>query len=113
MTMAQALDFVLDALRDMQGREIYVPRLPSAYVTDIARAIYPEADLKHIGIRDGEKLHETLLTKDEARFAYGDANRFVIAPHIKSDLPSAFEYRSDTNDWWLNTEDLKELIRLV
>ena len=110
MKLEQAVEFVLNALHDMKGGEIFIPRLPSAKITDVAKAIYPEAHLEIIGIRGNEKLHEVLLTKDEARSAVGEANRFIILRNHQSDLPKDWEYTSDTNDWWLTPAQIREMI---
>ena len=108
ITLEQAVDFVIESLGRMGGGEIFVPRIPSMRVTDIAEALAPDAELRVIGIRPGEKLHEVLLTEDEARHSFEVDNGFVILPEHASwplreveggtPLPLGFHYSSDTND---------------
>src|SRR5206468_11166324 len=80
ITLEQAVDFVLDSLGRMGGGEVFVPKIPSMRVTDIAQALAPDAEHRIIGIRPGEKLHEVLLTEDEARHTLDTNNSFVILP---------------------------------
>jgi len=119
ITLEQAVGFVLNSLDRMGGGEIFVPRIPSMRVVDIAEALAPDAEHRIIGIRPGEKLHEVLLTEDEARHSLGTQEGFVILPEHASwplleveggtPLPSGFHYSSDLNDHWLNVEELKEM----
>ena len=119
ITLDQAVDFVLDALGRMGGGEVFVPRIPSMRVTDMADAIAPGAERQVIGIRPGEKLHELLVTEDESRHSYETADGFVILPEHASwslkeveggrPLPAGFRYSSDTNDRWLSVDELREM----
>jgi UDP-N-acetylglucosamine 4,6-dehydratase len=119
ITLDQAVDFVLDALGRMGGGEVFVPRIPSMRVTDMADAIAPGAELQLIGIRPGEKLHELLVTEDESRHSYMIGNGYVILPeHASWDLkgveggeplPAGFRYSSDNNDHWLSVDELREM----
>ena len=77
ITLEQAVDFVLDSLGRMGGGEVFVPKIPSMRVTDIAEALAPDAEHRIIGIRPGEKLHEVLLTEDEARHSLETDDGFV------------------------------------
>jgi len=121
ISLGAAVDFVISCVDRMQGGEIFVPRLPSARVTDIAQAMAPEAELEIIGIRPGEKLHETLLTNEEARHAAAFPDRFEIYPAFPfwrpegygdagEPLPDGFSYASDTNDTWLDVAELRTLL---
>lgn len=117
ITLPDAVDFVLCALEDMDGGEIFVPRLPSMKVWDLATAIGPKLPKPIIGMRGGEKLHETLLTRDEARNAMDAGKRFIIYPEPHNDglcghvrLPDGFSYSSDNNDRWLTVKQLKAMI---
>ena len=117
ITLEQAVDFVISCLSRMGGGEIFVPKIPSMRVTDIAEAIAPEAEQKMIGIRPGEKLHEVLVTEDESRHAYELEDSFVIMPEYASwqlrpvddgrPLEGGFRYSSDMNDVWLDTDALR------
>ncbi|MDD1669396.1 MAG: UDP-N-acetylglucosamine 4,6-dehydratase (inverting) [Methanomicrobiales archaeon] len=120
LTVQQGAQFVIDCLEMMAGGEVFVPRIPSMRVTDLAEAIAPEARRRVIGIRPGEKLHEILLTEDEARHAKALPDRFIIEPEHtfwkKADssngdyLPEGFRYSSDTNDHWLSIEDIRRML---
>jgi UDP-N-acetylglucosamine 4,6-dehydratase len=109
---------VLLAVDEMKGGEIFVPKIPSMRITDLAKAIAPEAALKEIGVRPGEKIHEVLLTEEEARSAGEHDAHFVIG-RPGSDprdlggraIPEGFVYSSDTNTQWLSVERLAELAR--
>ena len=120
VTLEQGAHFVIDCLGKMQGGEIFVPKLPSMKVTDIADVIAPEAEREIIGTRPGEKLHEILLTEEEASHSREFEDRFIIEPEHpfwKRDdlkggktLAQGFKYTSDNNSWWLTKDDLKKLI---
>jgi UDP-N-acetylglucosamine 4,6-dehydratase len=119
ITLDQAVDFVIDSLGRMDAGEIFVPKIPSMRVTDIAAAIAPDAERRIIGIRPGEKLHEVLLTEDESRHSVETDFGYVIEPEYASwprrqieggTLPAGFRYTSDTNVEWLTVDDLKEIV---
>ena len=122
ITLDQAVDFVLSCLDRMQGGEIFVPKIPSMRVTDIADAIAPDARRRIIGIRPGEKIHEVLLTEDEARQAVGFQDRLAIYPNFNfwgapypdgDELPPGYRYSSDLNDRWLGPDDIRGMSELV
>ena len=103
----------------MQGGEVFVPRIPSMTVSDMARALAPDCLIKVTGIRPGEKLNETLVSCDEARRTLALPTMFIIKPehHPWGDLewdgdtmPEGFEFASDSNDRWLTAGDLLRLI---
>jgi UDP-N-acetylglucosamine 4,6-dehydratase len=120
ITIDQAVQFVIDCLDNMGGGEVFVPKIPSARVIDIATAIAPEAEHRLIGVRPGEKLNELLVTEDESRHSFECEDRFVVLPEYASwplrevsggrALDAGFRYSSDLNDWWLSVEELKELV---
>jgi len=120
ITLPQAVQFVVDAFDRMSGGEIFVPRIPSTTIVDIATAIAPTAAVEVVGIRPGEKLHEEMISEDDARRAYAHDDYFVIAPVLAqwSDqapttgklVPQGFAYRSDTNDQWLDVAAIRDLI---
>jgi UDP-N-acetylglucosamine 4,6-dehydratase len=119
ITLEQAVDFVIDCLGRMNGGEIFVPRIPSMSVIDIAEALAPDAERRIIGIRPGEKLHEVLLTEDESRHAVETDTAYVIRPEYASwtaapitegrPLPDGFRYSSSTNTEWVSVEQLREM----
>lgn len=120
ITLEQGVQFVLDSLQRMQGGEIFVPKIPSMKVTDLAEAIAPECNLKYVGIRPGEKLHEAMITEDDARRTLEYETFYIIQPEFPwwSDekvnggkvLPDGFKYTSDTNKDWLTVEELRMLV---
>lgn len=120
ITLEQGVRFVMDCIARMKGGETFVPKIPSMKVIDLANVIAPDATKKVIGIRSGEKLHEILLTEDEARHTREFDNYFVIEPehpfwdknnfNDEKSLPEGFRYTSDNNDKWL-TED--EIVKIV
>ena len=123
ITLEQGVNFVLSCLEKMQGGEIFVPKIPSMKIMDLAKAICPECKLEITGIRPGEKIHEVLVSKDEARRTVDVGNFFIIQPNfpfwnIKNweggiPLPEDYEYRSDTNQKWLSIEELREMIKNI
>jgi len=120
ITLDQAVYFVLACLTKMKGGEIFVPRIPSMKITDLARAIGPNCRQEEVGIRPGEKIHETLISEDEARNAFVFKDCFMVQaiPHLKNQLlkqkfkvcPEDFCYHSGNNDSWLTTPQLKKLV---
>jgi UDP-N-acetylglucosamine 4,6-dehydratase len=120
MTLEQGVRFVVRCIEQMHGGEIFVPKIPSMKLVDMAEAIAPGCDVEAIGIRAGEKLHEVLLSEDEARNAREVDDMFVIQPSHPwwrkgnwkqaRPLPDGFRYTSDNNPQWLNAAELCELI---
>jgi UDP-N-acetylglucosamine 4,6-dehydratase len=126
ITLEAGVDFVLTCLQLMIGGEIFVPKIPSMRVVDMARAIGPECAIKYVGIRPGEKIHEVMVPLYEARNTYEFKDHYVITPAFTffrqpdvfaniggKRVAEDFEYRSDTNDWWLTKEELLRLIEGV
>ena len=108
ITLSQVSHFILQAIEDMKGEEIFIPKMASATVLEIAKGICPDAEIEIVGIRPGEKLHETLITKEESLHTEIKGNRFEIA-NSTANLKS-FEYRSDNNPHWLTQEQIKEMV---
>ena len=122
ITLDQAVDFVTASLERMVGGEIFVPKLPSMRVEDIATALAPEAEQEVIGIRPGEKLHEVLITEDEARNCAEFPDHYSIRPAFEFErgpypegrsLPGDFRYASGTNDDWLAPGDIAQMAESV
>jgi len=119
MTMEQGVQFVIRSIEMMHGGEIFVPRIPSMRITDLAEALAPGCELRVVGVRPGEKLHEVLLTEDEARRTHAFDDFFVVEPEyvFKQEqrwtggkpLPDGFRYTSDENDMWLTPETLRKI----
>jgi len=118
ITLPQAAAFILQCLDRMQGGEVFVPRLPSMRVTDLAEAVAPGYEQRIIGIRGGEKVHEELISEQESRHTRQDGSTYIIysaSPYWQEcksgdPVPAGWSYRSDTNDWWLGVDDLRGYI---
>ncbi|GGF21464.1 UDP-N-acetylglucosamine 4,6-dehydratase (inverting) [Aliidongia dinghuensis] len=122
ITLQQGVDFVASSIAMMHGGEIFVPKIPSMRITDLAACLAPHLPLREIGIRPGEKLHEVMVTDDDSRMTLQLPDRFVIEPafsfwqretYLKSGAKSVaegFRYASDTNEDWLDGGRLKELM---
>ncbi len=120
-TLQQGVNFVASSIEQMKGGEIFIPKLPSMKIVDLARTIVPKCKFKIIGIRPGEKLHETLVPYDDARFTVERKDRFITCPEVVTGrgtkikgkhLPDSFEgYRSDNNDKWLSVGELKRVVK--
>ena len=120
ITLEQGVRFVIRCIEQMQGGEVFVPKIPSMRIMDLAEAVAPGCEIEFIGIRPGEKLHEVLISKDEARYTLDLGDMFVIQPvhpwwepanwsHGKP-LPDGFEYSSDKNAEWLTAKQLRQMI---
>lgn len=124
ITLPQGVDFVLRCFDMMIGGEIFVPKIPSANMTDVAEALAPGCAIKVIGIRPGEKLHEVMIPEDDARNTLEMADHFIIQPqfpwwteHYTQSLkgrnaqPCAdgFRYASDSNSQWLSVDDIRSM----
>jgi len=125
ITLEQGVAFVLDSLERMHGGELFVPKIPSMNILDLARAIAPDCEHRYIGIRPGEKLHEVMVAEDDARRTVESDDYFAILPSLDEVDPDAysqgnggrlcpdgFRYSSDTNTRWLSVEELQEMIGL-
>jgi UDP-N-acetylglucosamine 4,6-dehydratase len=120
LTLDQAVDLVIKAFCHMQGGEIFVPKIPSMKVIDLAKAIAPECEVEVVGIRPGEKLHEFLITEEDGRNTVAYNGMYVIMPNYSwwerqnyqtgRKMPEGFVYTSNQNEEWLSVEDLKKII---
>ena len=122
ITLPQAVDFVISCFDDMQGGELYVPRIPSMKVVDLAEAIAPGCELQEIGIRPGEKMHEEMISSEDARRTLRRDDRYVVMPTLAEwgytntvgdAVAEGFSYTSDTNDQWLSVDDLRALLERI
>jgi FlaA1/EpsC-like NDP-sugar epimerase len=113
--------FVVDSFDQMGGGELYVPRIPSMKIVDLAKAISPDSPLVDVGLRPGEKLHEEMISPEEGRRALALGDRYVVQPDVATwgyEPPAAgepvsdgFVYRSDSNSEWFTREDVVDLLR--
>ena len=121
LSLDQGVRFVITCIEQMEGGEVFIPKIPSTRVTDLARAIAPKAEINIIGIRPGEKLHEMLISEDEARHTVELDKMFVVQPaeaiwfgyswqSVGRLLDEGFYYSSDNNAEWLDIEGIKKYI---
>lgn len=121
LSLEQGVRFVISNIERMHGGEVFVPKIPSTKIIDLARAIAPSAEIEMMGIRPGEKLHEMMISRDESRSTVELEDRFVVEPvgHLwfRHDwskegrrVPDGFKYTSDNNTEWLTEEQIKELV---
>lgn len=122
ITLEQAVNFVLETFDIMTGGELYVPRIPSMKIVDLAGSLAPKSQIEEIGIRPGEKLHEEMISPDDSRRTLLLENRYVVMPIFatwgykapKGEIvPDGFSYRSDNNDLWLTPKQLIEMISSI
>jgi UDP-N-acetylglucosamine 4,6-dehydratase len=115
-----AVKFVIDSLEMMTGGELYVPKIPSMKITDLAQAVAPGVKLVEIGMRPGEKLHEEMISADDSRRTTILDKRYVVnpivaewgyKPPIGATMPEGQAYKSDTNDLWVSGSDIKNFIK--
>jgi len=120
ITLEQGVQFVISCIARMKGGKIFVPKIPNMRIVDLAEVIAPGVEREIIGIRPGEKIHECLITEEEARHARGFDTYFIVEPEHPfwskdnldggRPLPEGFKYTSDTNTRWLTKEELKQMI---
>ena len=121
LKLEQAVEMVLEAIDHMQGGELYVKKIPSMRMPDLAKAIAPNLKVKEVGIRPGEKIHEQMITREDAPNTIEFKDFYIILPQIDLEnieykypnakrVPSDFEYHSGNNDRWLTVEEMKKLI---
>jgi UDP-N-acetylglucosamine 4,6-dehydratase len=120
ITLPQAVQFVIDSFADMSGGELYVPRIPSMLVTDLAEAVAPGMEQFEIGIRPGEKMHEEMISTEDARRTVKRPDRYVVQPTLAlwggfkeatgDAVPEGFAYTSDKNDQWLDVAQLRNML---
>jgi len=121
LSLDQGVRFVISTIERMHGGEVFVPKIPSTKIADLARVIAPNAEIEVVGIRPGEKLHEMMIHREESRSTIELEDRFVVQPvgHLwfRHDwaqegmpTPDGFEYTSDANKHWLSDEDIRALV---
>ena len=120
ITLGQAVQLVADCVATMAGGEVFIPKIPSTRVVDLAEAIAPGVSIRYTGIRPGEKLHEVLITSDEARHTFDMDWCYVVVPehpfwgsratNVGAHVAEDFYYSSDSNTEWLDVDDLRDLL---
>ncbi len=120
LTLEQAVRFIILCVEKMHGGEVFIPKIPSMSIMDLVKVISPRSKVEYIGVRPGEKLHEVLIAKDEARQTYEVDGMYIILPAHPwwpqdawkdgTPLPEGFCLASNTNDYWLTTEEGRRLI---
>lgn len=123
ITLDQGVELVFKALRESKGGETYISKIPSFHIVDLAKAMLPDCKINEFGIREGEKLHEVMVTKDDSLLTYEYEKHYIIYPHFEwwnlaagfteggVKVPEGFEYSSGTNTEWLGVEELKEALK--
>lgn len=123
ITLDEGVDLVFKALHESRGGETYISKIPSFKITDLAFAMLDNVDIKEIGIREGEKLDEVMITKDDSRMTYEYEKHYIIYPHFDwwnsqnhmtpdgKLVEDGFEYNSGTNKEWLNVNELREVLK--
>ena len=119
ISIEQAVKFVMDSLEIMHGGELYVPRIPSMRIVDLASAVAPDAKLEEVGMRPGEKLHEEMISADDSRRTFLIGDRYVVTPVVAewgyktpngTPMAEGVAYQSQTNDLWMSKEDISNFL---
>lgn len=120
ITLEQGVKFVIRCIELMRGGEVFVPKIPSMRITDLADMIAPDCERKIVGIRPGEKLHEMLVSRDESRYTLEFDTMYLIQPvhpwwkklayEEARPMAEGTKFSSDTNNWWLSPDELRQMI---
>lgn len=122
ISLEEGVELVIKALKDSHGGETFISKIPSFKITDLAQAISPNCTMKEVGIREGEKLHEVMITREDSAMTYEYDKHYIIYPHYNwwsktkvleggKKVEDGFEYSSGNNSEWLSVEELKELLK--
>lgn len=122
ITLEQGVELVFKAMEESKGGETYISKIPSFHIGDLAKAMLPDCTIKEIGIREGEKLHEVMVTKDDSRSTYEYDKHYIVYPNYSwveegnimpggTPVEDGFEYNSGNNTQWLSVEELKEALK--
>ena len=120
----QQVELVIKALEEAKGGETFISKIPSFKITDLAQAMMPGCEMPEVGIREGEKLHEIMITVEDSMTTYEYEKHFVVYPQMVwsenkrivptgKKVPEGFSYSSGNNTWWLTVEEIKELLKSV
>jgi UDP-N-acetylglucosamine 4,6-dehydratase len=120
ITLEQGVQFVIKCVDVMQGGEVFVPKIPSMRIIDLAEVIAPDCEREIIGVRAGEKLHEVLVSRDESRYTLEFDDMYLIQPVHPWWIPKGYpggrsmgdgaKFSSDTNVWWLAHDELRRMV---
>lgn len=125
ITLDQGVDLVFKALEEAKGGEVYVSKIPSYKISDLAKAMLPGAELKEVGIREGEKLHEVMVTEEDSRLTYDYGDHYIIYPNFDwwsvdnffkkggKKVKDGFRYASDNNEQWLDEKKIKKGLKEI
>lgn len=125
ITLDQGVDLVFKAIEEAKGGEIYVSKIPSYKITDLAKAMLPNAKLEEVGMREGEKLHEVMITAEDSMFTYDYGDHYIIYPNFDwwdtekylkrggSKVEEGFRYSSDNNSQWLDTKEMTKRLEKI
>ena len=124
ISLQQGVELVIKALEEATGGETFISKIPSFRITDLAQAMMPGCEMPEVGIREGEKLHEIMVTVEDAPHTYEYEKHFVVYPQMKWNnkqkvkeggrkVPEGFSYSSDNNTEWLSVEEIRELLKTV
>ena len=122
ISLEQGVELVIKALKEAKGGETFISKIPSFKITDLAKAMCPNCAIKEVGIREGEKLHEIMVTREDSMYTYEYKNHYIVYPHYnwwgKNDIIKGgklvkpeFEYSSGTNTEWLTVNDIKKKLK--
>lgn len=124
ISLEQGVELVIKALSEAKGGETFISKIPSFKITDLAQSILPGCEMPEVGIREGEKLHEIMVTREDSLLTYEYDKHFIVYPHFDwwdkdkiqtggKKVEQGFEYSSGKNTEWLSVDDLKELLKNV
>ena len=122
ISLEQGVELVIKALKEARGGETFISKIPSFKITDLAQAMLPGCSMAEVGIREGEKLHEIMITREDSMHTFEYEKHFIVYPNYnwwaeKNIIPggkiatSEFEYNSGTNSEWLNIKDIQKLLK--
>jgi len=124
ISLQQGVELVIKALEEAKGGETFISKIPSFKITDLAQAMLPGCEMPEVGIREGEKLHEIMITVEDSMTTYEYDKHFIVYPQMVwsvnkraiptgKKVPEGFSYSSGNNDWWLSVDEIKERIKEV
>lgn len=124
ISLEQGVELVIKALSEAKGGETFISKIPSFKITDLAQAILPGCEMPEVGIREGEKLHEIMVTREDSMLTYEYDKHFIVYPHFDwwekdqiqpggRKVEQGFEYSSGTNTQWLSVDEIRELLKTV
>lgn len=123
INLEQGVELVIKALSDARGGETFISKIPSFKITDLAQAMFPGCEMPEVGIREGEKLHEVMVTREDSMTTYEYEKHYIIYPHFEwwnkeileggKRVEQGFEYNSGTNTEWLSVEQLKDMVSQI